>query len=110
MSPVGTVRAGDGRTDNDQACNRPATPTSRMMSVQTRAEFRTSSRSSVNWMAAGGFANWAAWSRGSSEEARSMTTVLYIAARLRDGREIKTAEDFQQWVYEYIDRMELGLE
>jgi hypothetical protein len=29
--------------------------------------------------------------------------VVEIASRLRDGRAVKTEEDFRQWVYEYLD-------
>jgi hypothetical protein len=30
--------------------------------------------------------------------------VVEIASRLRDGRAVKTEEDFRQWVYEYLYR------
>jgi hypothetical protein len=29
--------------------------------------------------------------------------VVEIASRLRDGRAVKSEEDFRQWVYEYLD-------
>ena len=31
--------------------------------------------------------------------------VIEIRSRLRDGRAIKTEEDFQQWLYEYFDKI-----
>jgi hypothetical protein len=38
--------------------------------------------------------------------------VVEIAARLRDGREVRTDEDTKQWIYEYLDNFsnEIGLE
>jgi hypothetical protein len=30
--------------------------------------------------------------------------VVEIGSRLRDGRAVRTEEDFRQWVYEYLDR------
>jgi hypothetical protein len=32
-----------------------------------------------------------------------MSNIIPISGRLRDGREVKTEADFQQWVYEYLD-------
>jgi hypothetical protein len=32
-------------------------------------------------------------------------TVICLSERLRDGREIKSEEDMQQWLYEYFDRI-----
>ena len=32
-------------------------------------------------------------------------TVIEIQSRLRDGRAVKTDEDFQQWLYEYFDNI-----
>jgi hypothetical protein len=44
---------------------------------------------------------------------RMMTdsNVVQLAARLRDGREVKSEEDFKQWVYEYLDSFsrEIGM-
>jgi hypothetical protein len=39
-------------------------------------------------------------------------TVIEIRDRLRDGRAVKTDEDFQQWFYEYFDSLsrEVGTE
>ena len=31
--------------------------------------------------------------------------VIEIRSRLRDGRPVKTEEDFQQWLYEYFDNI-----
>lgn len=31
--------------------------------------------------------------------------VIYVSDRLRDGREVKTNEDHQQWIYEYFDNI-----
>jgi hypothetical protein len=31
--------------------------------------------------------------------------VIEIAVRLRDGRAVKTDEDYQQWFYEYFDQL-----
>ena len=38
--------------------------------------------------------------------------IIELFNRLRDGREIKTGEDFQQWVYEYLDSFsqEIGMD
>lgn len=37
-------------------------------------------------------------------------TVIEIASRLRNGHAVETDEDFRQWVYEYLDNLELGLD
>jgi hypothetical protein len=34
-----------------------------------------------------------------------MTDVIYMESRLRDGREVTTEKDFQQWLYEYFDKI-----
>jgi hypothetical protein len=41
----------------------------------------------------------------------TIDNVINIAHRLRDGRAIEMAEDYRQWVYEYLDRFsrELGM-
>ena len=41
-----------------------------------------------------------------------LDNVVYSTARLRDGREIKTTDDYLQWVYEYLDSFsnEIGQE
>ena len=31
--------------------------------------------------------------------------VIHVPDRLRDGREVKTDEDHQQWIYEYFDNI-----
>jgi hypothetical protein len=31
--------------------------------------------------------------------------VIHVSDRLRDGREVKTDEDHQQWIYEYFDNI-----
>jgi hypothetical protein len=32
-----------------------------------------------------------------------MSNIIAISDRLRDGREVKTAADFRQWIYEHLD-------
>ena len=41
-----------------------------------------------------------------------MADIIEISHRLRDGREVKTEADFQQWVYEYLDDLskEIGMD
>jgi len=34
--------------------------------------------------------------------------VIHVSDRLRDGREVKTDKDHQQWVYEYFARLWVG--